>query len=468
MAKADAATLRENRRRMMLEEPLIKVVPIIAFPMIISQLVNSFYGMADTYFVSKLGEAATAAIGVNDSLTHFTQSVAMGFGAGASSYISRLLGAKRDQEASQVATTILAICMGFMVLLSVFGYIFMSPLIDLLGATPTAKPYSMDYARFILLGTPFTGATFVLSQLLRSEGSTRYAMIGTVSGCVVNIALDPLFISVLGLEVAGAALATSISKFISFAVLMIPFLKKSSILEIKPAHFKPRWSVLSEVVRMGIPTFLRSSCMSVATTVLNNVARGFGDYALAGISVANKVMRFIDSVVMGFSQGVQPVVGFCWGAKNYKRVRESIWFILGVGGGAALVLSMGASFFTTQIITAMAGTSSAQTIELGAAAMRYQCYATALHMVVMLSSGLFQSLGWATSAALLGLSRSLIVLVPASLILPRLFGEAGLAWTRAATDIISFLFLALPLILVLLRKLSKLIREQELEKAAEA
>jgi len=467
MAKADAVTLRENRRRMMLEEPLIKVVPIIAFPMIISQLVNSFYGMADTYFVSKLGEAATAAIGVNDSLTHFTQSVAMGFGAGASSYISRLLGAKRDQEASQVATTILAICMGFMVLLSVFGYIFMSPLIDLLGATATAKPYSMDYARFILLGTPFTGATFVLSQLLRSEGSTRYAMIGTVSGCVVNIALDPLFISVLGLEVAGAALATSISKFISFSVLMIPFLRRSSILEIKPVNFKPKWSVLSEVVRMGVPTFLRSACMSVATTVLNNVARGFGDYALAGTSVANKVMRFIDSVVMGFSQGVQPVVGFCWGAKKYKRVRESIWFILGVGGGVAFVLGMGASFFTTQIITAMAGNASPETIVMGANAMRYQCYATALHMVVMLSSGLFQSLGWATSAALLGLSRSLIVFVPTSLVLPRLFGETGLAWTRAASDILSFVLLALPLIIVLLRKLQKLIHEQELEKPAE-
>lgn len=463
MAKNYASKMSAERRRMMVEDPLLKVIITLAFPMIISQLVNSFYGLADTYFVSQLGTAATAAIGVNDSLTHFNQAVAMGFGAGAASYISRLLGAKRDLEASQIASTVLATCMGFMLLLVVIVYSFMSPIIDLLGATATSKPYSMDYARFIMIGAPFTGGTFVLNQLLRSEGSTRYSMFGTVSGCVVNIALDPLLISVCGLEVAGAAIATSISKMVSFTVLLLPFLRRRSVLEISPKNIHFKWDSMKEVLRMGIPTFLRSSCMSVASTITNNVAGSFGDFALASMSVSNKIMKFLQAIIQGFSHGAQPLVGYCWGAKDYKRVKKAVLTVIGVGMLLALVLGLSVSFFTPVLVSALTSASDPLTIETGSQVMRLQCLVLPLHMVLMISSGLYQALGRALSSAVLGLSRSLITLIPCVLILPALFGINGLIWTRAAADIVAFTFIAAPLLIKLMIDLNKKIAEPVLE-----
>lgn len=452
----------EERRRMMLEDSLIKIVPVIAFPMILSQLVNSFYGIADTYFVSQLGSTATAAIGVNDSLTNFTQAVAQGLGAGAASYVSRLLGARKDKDAHEVASTSLFSTMSIMVLICILGYIFMSPLVDFLGATPTSKHYTMDYARFILLGAPFTGGTFVLSQLLRSEGNTTYSMIGTVSGCVVNIGLDPLFISVFGLEVAGAAIATTISKMISFTILLLPFLRKHTMLELSIKHFKLKWESTKEVVKMGMPTFLKSASMSVASTVTNNVASGFGDYALAAMSVGNKSMKFIESVIMGFSNGIQPIIGFSWGAKKYKRVRESFRFVVVIGMAMSVVLGVIFIFLAPNVIKIFASADDPQIISMGTLVLRSQLVVLTAHMMVMIASGLFQALGRATSATVLALSRSVLLLIPMALILPKIFDVNGLACSRAAADTGAFLFIALPLILKFLKDLKRA-EQEELE-----
>jgi len=464
MATKNAAELRVARQKMMLEDPLIKVVPSIAFPMMIAQLVQAFYGLVDTYFVSQLGTAATAAVGVNDSLMMFEQAIAMGIGAGASSYISRLLGAKDDKTASSVATTSLFIALGIGVLFAMISYAFMSPLIDIMGATASSKKYSMDFAKYILLGAPFTCGTFVLGQLLRAEGSTQFSMWGTVSGCVVNIILAPIFISVLKLEVAGAGMATSISKAISFFILLIPYLRKRSLLEINIKLFNAKWSIMKEVLRMSIPTFLRASMMSIASTVTNNVAGNFGDYMLAAMSVGNKVMRFLSSAIMGISQGIQPIAGFCWGAKKYRRVREVFWFIVIGGGGIALVFGLGVSFFAEPLIRFMTSGANEDAIRMGEVILKSQCYVLSIHMVIMCMSGVFQALGKAANSSILGLARSLFALIPCVVFLSMAFGEMGLAWSRAAADILSF-FIALPMIIKLLNDLKKKVAEEDAAKA---
>lgn len=459
---AGSKKMSEERRRMILEDPLARVLPIIAFPMIISQLVNSFYSIADTFFVSQLGTAATAAIGVNDSLTHFNQAVAQGFGAGASSYVSRLLGERKDKDASQVGSTVLLVCMAFMVLIACTCYLFMSPLVDLLGATATSKSYSMDYARFILLGAPFTGGTFVLSQLLRSEGSTGYAMMGTVSGCIVNVVLDPIFISVLGLGVVGAAVATTISKIISFAILLIPFLKKHTLVDLHLSNCKFRWSMMYEVVRMGMPTFLKSTCMSVASTVTNNVAREFGDYALASVSVANKTMKFLESIIIGFSNGIQPVVGQCWGAKKYKRVKDVFWFVVGIGGAMSIVMGGLFTLLAPNIIQMfVSSTATDELLATGTLALQTQCIVLFAHMMVMIASGVFQALGKAVNATVLAMSRSILFLIPMTIILPALFDVEGLACARAAADVAAFACAALPLLIRFVKDLNRKIEQSE-------
>lgn len=457
-----ANTLAQNRaerRRMMLEEPVGKVVTIIAIPMIISIMVDSLYNIADTYFVSQIGKAATAAVGVNDSMTHFIRACAMGFGIGASSYMSRLLGAKKDEEACRVGNTTLFTSIILLSLLAVIAFIFVDPLVSLLGATPSAKPYAMSYARFILLSVPFTAGEVSLSHMLRSEGSTRYSMIGMVSGCVVNLALDPLFIRTFGLGVAGAAIATSISKVISFLVLLWPFLRRKTMLELRFSYFTPKWSIYREVARMGIPTFLRASLMSTSTVVINNFAGSFSDSALAAVSVANKCTRLVGSAIMGFGQGFQPVAGYCYGAKRYHRVDRAFWVSTGIGAAIAVVIGSAMGIFAPKLVSVFAA-DDAEIIRLGTLMIRTQCVTMFAHVWVMIINGLFQALGRALPAAILGLSRQAICLIPAVIVLSLLFGVNGLAVSQATSDLLS-MAIAIPMVIKITREIRRLAETEE-------
>ena len=425
---ASALTInRAERRRMMLTDPVGKVVTIIAIPMIISMMVDSLYNIADTYFVSQLGKAATAAVGVNDSMTHFIRSCAMGFGIGASSYMSRLLGAKRDQEACRVGNTTLFTSMIVLSSLALAAFIFVDPLVSLLGATPSAKPYAVSYARFILISAPFTAGEVSLSHMLRSEGSTRYSLIGMVSGCVVNVALDPLFIHTFGLEVAGAAIATSISKAVSFVVLLLPF--------------------------------LRSSLMTTSTVVINNFAGSFSDSALAAVSVANKCTRLVGSAILGFGQGFQPVAGYCYGAKRFHRVNRAFWVSTAIGAAMALVIGGAMGIFAPKLVAVFAA-DDAEIVRLGTLMIRTQCITMFAHVWVMIINGLFQALGRALPAAILGLSRQAICLIPAVVVLSLLFGVNGLAVSQASADLLS-LAIAIPMVVKITREIRHLAETEE-------
>ena len=456
---ADNLTNRAARHRMMLYEPVLKVVTILSIPMIISMLVDSLYNIADTYFVSQLGKAATAAVGVNDSMTHFIRACAMGFGFGASSYISRLLGAKRDEEACRVGNTTLLTSIAVLSVLGVIAFIFVDPLVSLLGATESAKPYAVSYARFILLSVPFTAGEVSLSHMLRSEGSTRYSMFGMVSGCVVNVALDPLFIHTFGLEVAGAAIATSISKVVSFLVLLLPFLRRKTMIELKLSYFTPKWSIYREVARMGVPTFLRASLMSTSTVVINNFAGSFGDSALAAVSVANKCTRFVGSAIMGFGQGYQPVAGYCYGAKRYHRVNRSFWVCTLIGAGMAVVIGGAMGIFAPQLVAVFAA-ADPEIIRIGTLMIRTQCVTMFAHVWVMIINGLFQALGRAIPATILGLSRQVICLIPAVIVLSLLFGVNGLAVSQATADVLS-MAIAIPMVIRITREIKRLSETEE-------
>ena len=448
----------EARRQFMLEGPLTKVIFITALPMVVTMLVDSVYNMADTFFVSKLGFAATAAVGVNDSLMMVIRSIALGFGVGSSSYISRALGAKDDEKASRAAsTTLFTAIVTLFLIATVGGSIFLSPLVDLLGATESVKPYSMDYARWILLSAPVTATTVCLSQMLRAEGNTKFAMWGTVSGCIINIVLDPLLITTFGLGVAGAAIATDISKLISACILLYPYIKRKCIIQISPKYFTPTREIYGEIAKMGIPTVLRTSMMSVSTITINNVAAGFGDVALAAISISTKTMKFIGSAIMGFGQGFQPVAGYSWGAKKYDRVLEGFKITTIIGAVIGIVFGGLLAIFAEPTIAIFS--KDERVIELGRILIITQSVVLAPHMWIMIVTGFFQALGKPTQAAIMGLSRQLLALIPSVLILSHFFGETGLAVSQAASDFVSFT-VALILIVPALKEIKKLANEQ--------
>ncbi len=442
---------REERRQFMLEGNLLKVIPVIALPQVVSMLIDSLYNMADTYFVSQLGKAATAAVGVNDSLMMIIRAIAMGFGMGASSYISRQLGAKNHDEASRAASTTMFTAMGIIAIVSAIFYIFRSPLVILLGATETSRAYSVEYASWILFSAPITAATVCLSQSLRAEGSTTYSMIGSVSGCIINIFLDPLFINVLGMGVKGAAIATGISKFISMILLLMPYVQRKCIIDIKPKYFTPKVTLYAEIARMGIPTMLRTSLMSVSTITINRMAATFGDAALAAISVANKSLRFVGSAVMGFGQGFQPIAGFCWGAKKYKRVKKAFYMTSAIGVVICAVLGTILFVFAQQAITLF--TPEVDVLDIGMLLIRSQCVVLPMHVWVMIATGLFQALGKPFQAGFLGLCRQAFSLIPCVLIMTHFWGLTGLSLAQAASDVVSFTF-ALIMVIPMMKELS--------------
>jgi len=439
------------RRRLMLEGNLLRVIPLIAFPQVVSMLIDAIYNLADTFFVSRLGPAATAAVGVNDSLMHVIRALSLAFGMGAASYISRLLGAGRDEDASRAASTTVFTAMGFIALLAVTFYSLLSPLVSLLGATESAKPYSMDYARWTLLFSPFTAGTVCLSQSLRGEGSTVFAMCGSVSGCVINVFLDPLFISVLGWGVAGAAIATGFSKVISFCILLYPYLARKCVLYISPRLFTPKKALYSEIARMGIPVGLRTSMMTVSTIIINNVAGGFGDMALAAVAVANKCMRLVASALIGFGQGFQPVCGYNYGAGLYGRVKKAFWFCLKLSFCILLAIAVAVFIFAPEII-ALFRRDDSEVIRIGALSMRLQALSFPLTALVVLSNMLMQTIGKSFKASVLALSRQGLFLLPFLFILAPLLGLLGVQLAQPVSDACSFV-LAIPLVRGVLKEM---------------
>lgn len=320
MAKNDAQYIR------MTETPVGKLITSLAIPTIISMLVTSIYNIADTYFVSKLGESASGAVGIVFSLMAIIQAVGFTLGMGAGSWISRLLGEHKDKLASNVAASGFYAALLFGALISAAGFIFTNPLMNLLGATETILPFARDYARLILTASPIMAASFVMNNILRAEGKARFAMVGLTSGGILNMLLDPLFIFVFKMGIKGAAAATSISQLVSFVILLICFLQKKTITSISPKNISKNITIYLQIIKNGLPSFSRQGLASIATVALNKNAAVYGDPAVAAMSIVGKIAMFIFSVSIGIGQGYQPVVGYNYGAEKYERVKKAFFF----------------------------------------------------------------------------------------------------------------------------------------------
>ena len=455
---SEARARNELKRDFILQGPLLTVIFVTALPQVISMLIDSVYNMADAFFVSQIGEAAISAVGINDSLLMIIRSIGMGFGMGAASFISRALGARNDEEASRLATTTLITAIATSCVLVALGSVFIMPLIHFLGATGSVEIYAKDYARWILLSAPITVADTCLSQTLRAEGNTTLAMFGMGSGCIINIILDPLFIHTMGLGVAGAAIATDISKAVSLFVLAVPYIRRKCLIVLKPSYFTPSKRIYKELAKMGIPIMLRTSMMSVSMIIMNNIAASFGDVALAAVSVSNRSLRLVGSAIMGFGHGFQPIAGYCWGAKKYNRALKAFWYTLAIGAVCGIVLGGLLLIFAKEVILIFS--SNPEMLALGLIFIRSQSATLIAHVWVMIASGLFMAFGQPVRAGVMGLSRQLLSLVPCILIFSYLFGVTGLAYSQAIADIVSLLlaiFMAVPVI----RRLQKLSVEDD-------
>ena len=337
-------------------------------------------------------------------------------------------------------------------LLTIFGSIFMTPMVRLLGATPTCEQYSIDYATYVLLAAPFMAANFVMNQCLRSEGSATLSMIGMGFGGVLNCILDPIFIMPWGLNmgVAGASLATAISKWVSFGILIFPYLTHRSLLRLSLRNFRPSRDVLSNIIAVGSSSMFRSGLAVLAGILLNKIAGEISDSVLAGIGVCTKIMMFPFSIILGFGTGFQPVAGFNWGAKRYDRVQESFRFSAKVAVIGALIMATAVAIFSDIIIVAFAG-SDPQMRKIGNICMISQCIALPIHAWVAVVNMFCAGLGNARGAVILSTSRQGSCFIPILYPLAWLFTAYGVAIVQAVADILS-LALAIPIALSMLKK----------------
>ena len=455
--KKDNLEKQEQRKLMMVNEPIPRVIFKMAIPTIIAFLINSIYSLADTYFVSALGTNATAAVSVNASLDQLIMMCGSMLAIGANSYIARLLGEGNNKKASQVLSTafILAAVIGTALL--VFGTVFMAPMVRLLGATPTCEQYAIEYATYVLMAAPFMATSFVMNQCLRSEGSATLSMIGMGFGGVLNCFLDPIFIQgvpALGIPamgVTGASLATAISKLVSFAILIFPYITRKSLLHLSVRNFRFSKDIIFKVVSVGSSSMFRSGLAVVAGILLNDMAGNISDSVLAGIGVSTKIMMFPFSIILGFGTGFQPVAGFNWGAKRFDRVNESYRFSSKVAliGSAAMAILLIA--LADPIIVAFAG-DDPQMRSIGALSIRLQCIALPIHSWVAVTNMLCAGLGNAFGALLLAISRQGTCMLPILFPLAYFFGEYGIASVQAVADVLSLVF-AIPICLFMRKKI---------------
>ena len=444
---------QDARRLMMLNEPISRVIPKMAIPTIVSFLITSIYSLADTYFVSSLGTNATAAVSVNASLDQLIMMCGSMLAMGANSYIARLMGQGDDKKASQVLSTAFFSAAGLGLILLIFGSIFMTPMVRLLGATPTCEQYSIDYATYVLLAAPFMASNFVMNQCLRSEGSATLSMVGMGFGGILNIILDPIFIFYFDMGVAGASLATAISKVVSFAILIYPYITRRSMLNLSVKNFRPSWDIISNVVSVGSSSMFRSGLAVVAGIMLNSIAGNISDSVLAGIGVSTKIMMFPFSIILGFGNGFQPVAGFNWGAKRYDRVSESYRFSsrMALIGSGIMALLLG--IFADQLIILFAGTDM-EMREIGKFCIISQCIALPIHAWVAIVNMFCVGLGNAKGALILSTARQGTCFIPIVHLLAGLFGAYGVASVQAVADVLTMI-LAVPIVLGLLKKVKQ-------------
>jgi putative MATE family efflux protein len=434
----------------MTREPVDKLVTRLAVPTVLIMMVSALYNMADTYFVSSLGTGATAGVGISFSLMAIIQAVGFFFGQGAGNYISRALGARNTQDAEKMASTGFFTAFGIGVIFSIAGMAFLIPLCRFLGATETILFYSHQYIRFILLGMPFMMSSLMLNNLLRFQGSAFFGMIGMLSGAILNIGLDPVFIFTLDMGVMGASLATMVSQIVSCVLLFIICQIHQEAVHIYPWKFSPRLENYLEIIKGGAPSLLRQGLLSLSAILLNRAAGGFSDAVIASISIVNRVVMLANAALLGLGQGFQPVCGFNYGAKKYGRVKEAFWFCVRISTGVLLLLALAGFAFAPKII-ALFRKDDMEVLRVGALALRLQCFTLPLGAWIVLTNMTFQTTGKALPASALALARQGLFLIPMIFVLPPFLGILGIQLCGPLSDLLTFT-LSLPMGIHALKK----------------
>ena len=450
MTSDDRSALQFRR---MTETPIPQLVLSLAAPTILSMLITSIYNLADTFFVGQISTSASGAVGVVSSLMAIIQALGFMLGHGAGTIISRSLGSRDTTAATRFASTSFFTALVFGVVLAVAGLGTLPHFMMLLGSTETILPHACAYARPILIAAPLMISSLVMNNILRYEGKASFAMIGLVTGGVLNIALDPLFMFVFGLGTAGAGLATALSQTISFCILLSMFLRGKTVSQFRLSAVTREARDFGRILLGGAPSFGRQGLNSIGGMLLNLAARSYGDAAVAGMSIVSRIFLFIISVAIGVGQGLQPVASFNYGARKYRRVRQAAIFTI-EAAFCMLVVLVGLCWVNSDALIRLFRDDPAVTA-VALPAFHYQCLAMLLHPIIVVANMTFQSVGASGRATFLACCRQGVFFIPLILILPRTHGLFGVEICQPIADVLTFL-VSLPFLIAFLQQLGRM------------
>ena len=428
--------LQQKQYEKMTTEPVGKLLFTLSVPTIISMMVTNIYNLVDTAFVGTLGTSESGATGIVFSYMAILQAVAFMCGQGAGSIMSRKLGAKDLEEASKYSSTGFFLSFGLGLLMAVFSFLFLEPLLYLLGSTKTIAPYAGTYIFFMLLAAPFFTSSLTMNNLLRYEGKAKLGTIGLMIGALINIGADMVLIFGCKLGIAGAGIATAGSQLISFCILLSMFLRRKTQTRISVKYIARDVQTVWNVVATGFPSLLRQMLNSVAAMLLNKASGMYGDEAVAAMSIVSRVSFFPMAVAIGIGQGFQPISSFNFGAGKISRVRKAFWSAF-VGAECVLfLLSVPIFIFAGPVVGQLRDDPSV--IELGIRALRLMCIGQLFVPLTMMVEMGFQSIGEKLLASFGSCLRSGLVFIPTLLVLKNLRGMSGVQEAQPLSFVFTF------------------------------
>jgi multidrug efflux pump len=441
--------------------PVGKAILKNALPAVIAMLMTLIYNLADTFFIGQTDDAyQVAAVSLSTPVFLIFMAIGTIFGAGGTSVISRAFGKGEKEYAGKVGAFCMWSCIGLGIILTVLMLVFMDPLLKLIGASSHTWDYTKTYLTIVSCCGVFSLLSSCFSNIQRAEGQATRAMVGQLIGNLTNMLLDPLFISCFHWGVAGCALATFIGETAGGLFYLIYYIRGKSTLDVSLKNFSTKNKVASNVFAIGVPAALGALLMSVAQIIMNAKMAAYGDMAVAGIGVAMKIVMITGMISMGIGQGIQPLLGYCTGAKNFKKFKAYFRYSMIIATVLGTILTLLCYLFIDQLVSAFLSEHAAfdYAVEFSKILL---CTGPLFGMFYVITNAL-QAMGAGVASLIANISRQGLVYIPMLFILDVFFGVDGLVWSQPVADVISFVVGVIMYIVVA----KKVIHDQDQECAA--